>query len=277
MTKHLLVTGGNQGIGFALCKKLAQDGHKVFLGARSAEKGEAAVKDILSAVPGANVEFVPCDVSSDDSVKAAASMVKEMIDPLKLYAIVNNAGTGLGHGNTSAIVLNTNLYGTKRVCDAFLPLLCPKQGRVVNVGSGGGPGYVGRVGDVEAQKMLCGFGSDLTWEWIDSHAKSALNSSEDTNGGYGLSKALVTCYTMILAREHPNIISSAITPGFIKTRMTANYGATKLPAEGIVSIMHCLFETLDGNGWYYGSDAIRSPLHFMRNPGEPEYDGMNPF
>ena len=38
-----------------------------------------------------------------------------------------------------------------------------------------------------------------------------------------------------------------------------------------------LFGDLEGNGFYYGSDAVRSPYHFMRNPGEPEYDGVNPF
>ena len=27
---------------------------------------------------------------------------------------------------------------------------------------------------------------------------------------------------------------------------------------------------------FYGSDAKRSPLHFMRNPGEPPYDGAKP-
>ena len=30
------------------------------------------------------------------------------------------------------------------------------------------------------------------------------------------------------------------------------------------------------SGWYYGSDGARSPLHFMRNPGEPAYDGVVP-
>ena len=40
--------------------------------------------------------------------------------------------------------------------------------------------------------------------------------------------------------------------------------------------MKCLFDELPGNGFYYGSDGLRSPLHFMREPGEPEYDGKAP-
>eukprot|EP00656_Telonema_subtile_P048485 TRINITY_DN5787_c0_g1_i5.p1 TRINITY_DN5787_c0_g1~~TRINITY_DN5787_c0_g1_i5.p1 ORF type:complete len:106 (+),score=4.46 TRINITY_DN5787_c0_g1_i5:3-320(+) len=38
-----------------------------------------------------------------------------------------------------------------------------------------------------------------------------------------------------------------------------------------------LFEDLPGNGYYFGSDGVRSPYHFMRSPGEPEYDGNMPF
>ena len=60
------------------------------------------------------------------------------------------------------------------------------------------------------------------------------------------------------------------------TNMTRGYGATKPPEEGTVSTMKCLFDELPGNGFYYGSDGVRSPLHFMRNPGEPEYDGKPP-
>ena len=39
------------------------------------------------------------------------------------------------------------------------------------------------------------------------------------------------------------------------------------------ALKKCILEELGGNGWYFGSDGVRSPLHFMRNPGEPEYDG----
>ena len=52
MSKHILVTGGNSGIGLALCKLLIKD-HScyVYLGSRDATKGEAAMKTILEEVP----------------------------------------------------------------------------------------------------------------------------------------------------------------------------------------------------------------------------------
>ena len=46
---------------------------------------------------------------------------------------------------------------------------------------------------------------------------------------------------------------------------------------GTLAIKKCLFDMpQEESGWYYGSDGVRSPLHFMRNPGEPAYDGVVP-
>ena len=64
---------------------------------------------------------------------------------------MNNAGTGLGHGATPDVVMNTNLFGPKRVIEGFMPLLS-KSGRIVNVGSGAGPMYVARCSS-DVKKM----------------------------------------------------------------------------------------------------------------------------
>ncbi len=41
-----LVTGANQGVGFQVAKELVAAGHKVFVGARNLERGEAAAMEI---------------------------------------------------------------------------------------------------------------------------------------------------------------------------------------------------------------------------------------
>lgn len=64
--------------------------------------------------------------------------------------------------------------------------------------------------------------------------------------------------------------------GWIKTKMTAGTAASKEPHEGTVSLKRCLFDDLPCSGWFWGSDGKRSPLHYMRNPGEPEYNGVLP-
>ncbi len=279
ITKSILVTGGNQGIGFALCKQLAVEHNcHVYLTARNPERGEAAVSKIASLINDTpsctgSVEFALLDTSDESSIKNAAETVKSKLADGKLYGIVNNAGIGLNTGS-SGDILTTNLYGPKRVCDNFLDLIDPSIGRIVNIGSGSGPSYVGSC-SVEEKKILCSPDSDaVTWDWIEKHGREKLSSGSNV---YGLSKALVACFSGLFAREHPNILTSCVTPGFIDTQMTAGWGASKSPEQGTLAIKKCLFEELEGNGWYYGSDGVRSPYHFMRNPGEIKYDGVNPF
>ena len=98
----------------------------------------------------------------------------------------------------------------------------------------------------------------------------------DEYAAYGGSKALLACYTMKLAQLHPALSISILSPGYILTDMTRGMGATKSPEEGTVSLIKCLFGDLPASGYFWGSDVLRSPWHYMRNPGEPEYDGTMP-
>ena len=72
----VFVTGGNAGIGAAICKQLVLDQEcKVFMGSRSTERGQVAVKDMRLGDKEANIFVVQCDVQADDSVRYAASKV----------------------------------------------------------------------------------------------------------------------------------------------------------------------------------------------------------
>ena len=129
------MTGGNSGIGYALCRQLAgEDGCHVYLGARSEAKGNAAVSQILDRHPGAKIEAIVIDVASDKSVTAAAATFKAQ--NIKLYGLCNNAGVGLSHGVGAEEIMNVNLGGVKRMCEAFIPILDDYHGRIVNTGSG---------------------------------------------------------------------------------------------------------------------------------------------
>ena len=92
--RKVLVTGANKGIGKRIATKLLTDidDSFVYLGARDAGRGAAAVADILAEHPEAagRLELLELDTESDASVKAAAEKVDS------LWGLCNNAGVGFG-------------------------------------------------------------------------------------------------------------------------------------------------------------------------------------
>jgi NAD(P)-dependent dehydrogenase (short-subunit alcohol dehydrogenase family) len=288
--KRILVTGANKGIGLAIVEAILKEheGTFVYLASRDAERGRAAASKLGSGL-AARVEVVALDVGTDSSVAAAAAHVGRSLGAERLYGIVNNAGIGSQSGDFAAVV-ETNLFGIHRVCEAFLPLLEPKGGRIVNVTSASGPLF---VADCSAEMQRFFLDDKMTWErlvaLVDDAKRIAGNPSAFAARGlgdgsaYGFSKACANTYTMILAREHPSLVVNACTPGFIATDMTQHYADSqgkspaemgmKTPAEGARAPMHLLFGTLEGSGRYYGSDAKRSPLDRYRAPGSPEFAG----
>jgi NAD(P)-dependent dehydrogenase (short-subunit alcohol dehydrogenase family) len=290
--RRILVTGGNKGIGLGIVEAILTQHADTFvhLGSRDLERGRAAAAGLVAQHAGwrARLEVSELDVASDASVAEAARRVGEGLAGERLYGLVNNAGIGARNADL-ARVLETNTLGVRRVCEAFLPLL-EGGGRIVNVTSAAGPSFVATCSK-ERQRFF--LDAQRTWPelraFIDECLAMAGNAAAFAAKGlgdgdaYGLSKACANTYTLILAREQPGLFVNACTPGFIATDMTRHYAASqgkspaelgmKTPAEGAKAPLHLLFGALAGNGWYYGSDAKRSPLDRYRAPGSAEYTG----
>lgn len=297
--RRILVTGANKGIGLAIVEAIL-DRHGdtfVFLGARSLQRGEAARDQLVAAHPewSERVKVLELDVASDASVQAAAKEVAAMFpeEPTPLYGLVNNAGIGLaGHGLEE--VLEVNTLGVRRTCEAFLPLLprgpSPQRGRVVNITSASGPNYVSGCSPARQAFFV---DPKVEWAQLQDLINECLAMAGDdaafaaaglgSSNPYGLSKACANTYTLLLARQNPDLHINACTPGYIETDLTRPVAEArgknpselgmKPPAEGTRAPMHLLFGALEGNGRYYGSDAQRSPLDRYRSPGDPPYRG----
>jgi len=291
--RHILVTGANKGIGFAIAKGAlrAQPDAFVWLGSRDAARGEAAVKTLVEGDPASanRVRSLAIDVADDASVRAAAERLQSELGEDRLYAVVNNAGIGTAREGMRA-VLNVNTRGVARVCSALLPLLDRERGRIVNVTSAAGPNFVAECSEERKRFFL-----DANTEWQDLEAlmeeclaiegdQAAFRARGLGDGNpYGLSKACANTYTLQLARRHPQLAINACTPGFIETDMTRALAASqgkspadfgmKPPDEGAKTPLALLFGELEGNGRYYGSDGLRSPLDRYRAPGSPPYTG----
>ena len=290
--KRILITGANKGIGLATVAKLLGSYDETFLllGSRDSKKGQQALNSLLDIQPEwkDRLDLIQIDVEQDLSVNSAAEEVVTKFGrtPSPLYAIVNNAGIGdsmLGLNK----VLQVNTFGPKRVCDAFLPLLNPSIGRVVNVTSASGPLYLAGSSN-ETKNLLTN--PDVSWTQIEKFMSECLKlESERTTdwGGdwsaYGISKACTNAYSIYLAKNNPNLTINACTPGFIETDLTRplaeSNGKTpaemgmKSPEEGVSASVFLLMGNPSGSGHYYGSDCVRSPLDKYRSPGDPPYTG----
>lgn len=85
-----VVTGGSDGIGLGLARRLTAAGAEVVLPVRNAEKGRAAVDAIRGAVPGARVSTRQLDLSSLQSV---AHLAGELVaEGRPIHLLINNAG-----------------------------------------------------------------------------------------------------------------------------------------------------------------------------------------
>ncbi|HEY3451646.1 MAG TPA: SDR family NAD(P)-dependent oxidoreductase [Myxococcales bacterium] len=86
--KVAIVTGGNRGLGNATVEKLARRGFHVVLTAR--KDGEAVAASVRARVPDAQVQSLPLDLASFESIRAFAKAFHAL--GLPLHLLVNNAG-----------------------------------------------------------------------------------------------------------------------------------------------------------------------------------------
>jgi NAD(P)-dependent dehydrogenase (short-subunit alcohol dehydrogenase family) len=235
-TTTALVTGANKGLGRETVRRLAALGWDVFLAARDTGRGSAAVAEL--AEEGLTVRFVPLDVTSEESVEAAADLVKTEVG--RLDVLVNNAGVGAPAtppGDTSAAslreVFEVNVFGAVRVTNAFLPLLrAAEQPRIVMVSSGMGSFTVA---------------TDPRWFGL-----------VPPQLGYPASKAALNMITVQYARALDGIRVDAVDPGYTATDLT-NHTGFQTVTEGTDAVVRLAGIDQDGptGGFFDREGTVR--------------------
>ena len=189
-SRRALVTGGSGGIGGALCRRLARDGHHVYVHShRGAAVAEALVRDIVAG--GGHATAINFDVTDTAATRAALETVLEA-GPIQI--LVNNAGVhddavlpGMSPGQWHRVIdvsVNGFFNATQPL---LLPMLRTRWGRIVNVSSIAA--LIGNKGQVNY-----------------AAAKGALNSA---------TKALA------LEVATRGVTVNAVAPGIVETPMTA--------------------------------------------------------
>jgi NAD(P)-dependent dehydrogenase (short-subunit alcohol dehydrogenase family) len=87
--RTILITGANAGIGFEAARVLAGKGAQVLLGCRDETKALGAIDRIKAVHLDADLAWIPLDLTSLSSVRAAAEQVNALP---QLDILINNAG-----------------------------------------------------------------------------------------------------------------------------------------------------------------------------------------
>lgn len=136
--KTAVVTGANSGIGKAAALGLAKADYDVTLVVRNPERGRAAIVDLQRTVPGANLDLLVIDLSSQRSIRQGAAAYLRGHD--RLDVLVNSAGVFLGKRQETEDGIErtfaTNYLAYYLLTTQLLPALKrAAPSRIVNVAS----------------------------------------------------------------------------------------------------------------------------------------------
>ena len=181
-----VITGGAQGIGLAVARRMLASGATVLLWDRDAALAQAAATDLGPKAHAAGV-----DVTDGPGMKALAEQAGAEHGPISV--LVASAGIGGSNGRIVDYdptewqkILDINLTGIFNSCRAVLPqMMAQNYGRIVNIAS-----IAGKEGNPMA-------------------------------GAYSASKGGVIALTKSLGKEHAtqNIAVNCVTPATAKTRI----------------------------------------------------------
>ncbi len=168
-----LVTGGGRGIGRAIAARLAREGARIALCARSEHELEETAVEVARL--GGSALAVPCDVTDIDSVRLAVARALEFTAGA-LDLLVNNAGVfdvvplQELDPETWERMLRVNLTGPYLVTRTALPgLLAAPSSHIINIASTAArQGYAGSTAYCASKYGLRGFGDALREELRDA-------------------------------------------------------------------------------------------------------------
>jgi retinol dehydrogenase-12 len=250
--RTFLVTGANTGIGRATAAGLARLGGRVFVAARSREKGEEAVAGLRASTGSDSIWYLPLDLADLDSVRACAAEFLDRGEPL--HGLVNNAGVVRARGLTKQgfeLMFGVNHLGHFVLTNALLGCLTASApSRVVTVSSDSH--YAARGIDFEALRR----------------PERGITGMH----GYGVSKLCNVLFTQELARRtagsgvttyavHPGVVASDIwrrvpwpvRPLMMRRMLTVDQGAA--------TSLYCATspEVAQDSGLFYDKCAERAP------------------
>ena len=185
---RIFITGSTDGLGRAAAKSLINEGHQVVLHARSRQRA-SALDDLASRAAG----VVVGDLSRAVETRSVADQVNAIG---RMDAVIHNAGTYATSGRSPTPEKHPAILAVNTLAPYMLTALIERPARLIYLSSGMHRGGTNSLRDVE---------------WIERR----WNSSQ----AYSDSKLYVTALAFAIARCWPDVLSHAVDPGWVATKM----------------------------------------------------------
>jgi NAD(P)-dependent dehydrogenase (short-subunit alcohol dehydrogenase family) len=238
----IFITGSTDGLGRAAAGALIREGHDVVLHARSRERA-AALGDLALDAAG----VVIGDLSSAAETRDVAGQVNQIG---RMDAVIHNAGVYLeptrgttADGHATTLAVNT-------LAPYILTALIDRPDRLIYLSSGLHHAAAGSIRDID---------------WT--------SRSWDAAQAYSESKLHVTVLALTLARVWPGVISNAVDPGWVPTKMGGPTATGDLQTGYLtqtwLAVSNDAAATVSGGYWYH-----RQRQAPAAQAGDPAFQGQ---
>lgn len=186
--RRIFITGSSDGLGRAAASTLMDEGHEVVLHARSSQR-VSVLADLIPRSAG----VVVGDLSSAVETRAIADQVNKIG---RMHAVIHNAGIYQEPGRGTTPEGHAKTLAVNTLAPYMLTMLIERPDRLIYLSSGMHRGGGGSLSDID---------------WIQR--------PWDAGRAYSESKLYVTALALAVARRWPKVLSNAVDPGWVPTRM----------------------------------------------------------
>ena len=193
---RVFITGSSDGLGLASARSLLRDGHDVVLHARSkarAAEPQTAVSDATKVIIG--------DLAREEETRGVADQLNSFG---RMDAVVHNAGIYTTHDRGSTPEGHATVLAVNTLAPYILTAMIKRPDRLIFLSSSRHRGGEGSLGDLDW--------TERAWNPAKAYSESKLH---------------VAAFAAALARRWSAVVSNAVDPGWVRTRM----GGSSAPVD----------------------------------------------
>jgi NAD(P)-dependent dehydrogenase (short-subunit alcohol dehydrogenase family) len=229
---RIFITGSTDGLGRAAAIVLMREGHDVVLHARTLERA-AALSDIAPDAAG----IVIGDLASAAETRELADQVNQIG---RMDTVIHNAGVFLEPSRATTVDGHAKTLAVNTLAPYMLTAFIGRPDRLIYLSSGLHHAAAGSLRDIDW--------TERPWDAAKAYSESKLH---------------ITALALTLARAWPNVLSNAVDPGWVPTKM-GGPGATGDLEMGYLTqtwlaVSNDAAATVSGRYWYHRQRQAPAP------------------